>query len=156
MGTSPSVKSSPLAAAPSTPSSQTSGSTPKWRLSSTSSSSSTLAGWRRHLANAPPSAPSTLSRTTTPYSSARYRALSSTGRCPSSSSLVSATSSPSPLPPSQTTKQPYLGWRSQERLDIGPTYLNSPTRRLAATTALPSQRSAPLPNKTPAPPSPST
>jgi len=152
--TSPSVKSSPLAAAPSTPS--TSGSTPKWRLSSTSSSSSTPAGWRRHLANAPPSAPSTLSRTTTPYSSARYRALSSTGRCPSSSSLVSATSSPSPLPPSQTTKQPYLGWRSQERLDIGPTYLNSPTRRLAATTALPSQRSATLPNKTPAPPSPST
>ena len=35
------------------------------------------------------------------------------GRCPSSSSLVSATSSPSPLPPTQTPKQPYLGWRSQ-------------------------------------------
>jgi len=162
---SPSLRSSSLAStttpsSTSTPSKQppTSSTTPKWRLSSTSSTSSTStpSGWRRHLANATPSAPSTLSRTTTPYSSARYRTLSSTGRCPSSSSLVSATSSHSPLPPTQTPKQPYLGWRSQERLDIGPSYLNSPARRLAATTALPSQRSATLPNKTAAPPSPST
>ena len=26
----------------------------------------------------------------------------------------------------------YLGWRSQERLDIGPAYLTSPTQRLAS------------------------
>ena len=29
-------------------------------------------------------------------------------------------------------KQVYLGWRSQERLDIGPAYLASPAQRLAS------------------------
>ena len=122
--------------------------------------------WRRHLANATPSAPSTLSRweyfwnLMTPIQNDQHHPIGPrrrtpvratepfpllvmfendfllhlvsskksliaikhdmpmimmtvTGRCPSSSSLVSATSSPSPLPPTQTPKQPYLGWRSQ-------------------------------------------
>merc|ERR1719237_174090 len=121
-----SLKSSPSATT-SSPSPASSGrlpanaTPPKWRLSSTSSAStaSTPAGWRRHLANTTPSAPS---------------------------SLASAASSPSPIPPpQQAAKQPYLGWRSQERLDIGPSYLNSPARRLAATTAFQPQRSATLP-----------
>ena len=33
---------------------------------------------------------------------------------------------------SVSTKPVYLGWRSQERLDIGPSYLASPAQRLAS------------------------
>ena len=40
-----------------------------------------------------------------------------------------------PAPPSAQQLAPsrlYLGWRSQERLDIGPAYLTSPAQRLAS------------------------
>jgi len=100
--------------------------TPRWRQAGGSSSSS--AGWRRHVSHsASPSTTTTLERHSTPLSSKRYRSRfspsTSSTRSPSISSANSSISTPS--------KHVYLGWRSQERLDIGPVYLTSPAQRLA-------------------------
>eukprot|EP00092_Neocalanus_flemingeri_P087300 GFUD01110162.1.p1 GENE.GFUD01110162.1~~GFUD01110162.1.p1 ORF type:complete len:218 (+),score=87.65 GFUD01110162.1:3-656(+) len=120
---------------PDTPSpSSTTPLTTRWRqASSSSSSSSSSAGWRRHISNsASPSTTSTLERNSTPLSSQRYRSrfgtLPSSTRSPSNSSINSSSSTISSTP----SKQVYLGWRSQERLDIGPAYLASPAQRLAS------------------------
>jgi len=110
--------------------------TPRWRQAgggSSSSSSSSSAGWRRHISHtASPSTTSTLERNSTPLSSQRYRSrfgtLPSSTRSPSNSSINSSSSTISSTP----SKQVYLGWRSQERLDIGPAYLTSPAQRLAS------------------------
>merc|ERR1719234_322741 len=45
-------------------------------------------------------------------------------------------------------RQPYLGWRSQERLSGGATYLSSPAQRLASSTLAP----RPPPHRPPPPP----
>ena len=44
-------------------------------------------------------------------------------------SISSSSSQAQPV----SSKPVYLGWRSQERLDIGPSYLASPAQRLAST-----------------------
>ena len=115
-------KTSHLTTAPSTPN----------LLTSTSSSSSTLpamtsswrtasmttsAGWRRQSTQQ--SAASTLDRQSCLVNSQRFRSRGST---------LPASPSAHNLSPSKM----YLGWRSQERLDIGPAYLTSPTQRLAS------------------------
>eukprot|EP00092_Neocalanus_flemingeri_P095749 GFUD01121832.1.p1 GENE.GFUD01121832.1~~GFUD01121832.1.p1 ORF type:complete len:241 (+),score=95.47 GFUD01121832.1:59-724(+) len=120
---------------PDTPSpSSTTPLTTRWRqASSSSSSSSSSAGWRRHISHsASPSTTSTLEINSTPLLSQRYRSrfgtLPSSTRSPSNSSIYSSSSTISSTP----SKQVYLGWRSQERLDIGPAYLASPAQRLAS------------------------
>ena len=86
-----------------------------WRTASLSTS-----GWRRHNPG-PGSAASTLERQSCLVTSQRFRGRGSTLPAASSTTnLASATSS-----------RMYLGWRSQERLDIGPAYLTSPAQRLA-------------------------
>ena len=57
--------------------------------------------------------------------------MSSSTRSPSISSIHSS-SSTTPCTPG---KKVYLGWRSQERLDIGPAYLATPAQRLASSVA---------------------
>jgi len=118
-------------------------STPRWRQSSSSSTD-----WRRHLSNsvtASPSTPSTLERSSTPLSSQRYRsrlrALPSSSRSPSISSINSSSSAISPATISPRPKV-YLGWRSQERLDTDPAFLASPASRLASSLLLPPKRAA--------------
>jgi len=100
----------------------------RWRQAGGSSS----AGWRRHVSHSASSTTSTLERNPTHLSSQRYKArfstLPSSTRSPSNSSINSSTSTLSSTP----SKQVYLGWRSQERLDIGPAYLTSPAQRLAS------------------------
>jgi len=93
-------------------------------------SNSSPAGWRRHISHSE-SRTSTLSRNSTPLSSQRYRSrfstLPSSVRSASTASMNSASSTNS-----SPRVQMYLGWRSQERLDIGPAYLTSPAQRLAS------------------------
>ena len=48
-------------------------------------------------------------------------------------SLCSASNYSSSPSPSLSSRPIYLGWRSQDRLDIGPLYLTSPSQRLAST-----------------------
>ena len=84
-----------------------------WRTASLSSS-----GWRRHNPG-PGSAASTLERQSCLVTSQRFRGRGST--LPAASSTTNLAS----------TSRMYLGWRSQERLDIGPAYLTSPAQRLA-------------------------
>jgi len=109
---------------------------PGWRSASLS------AGWRRGPAGcsshysstrstpptSPASASSTLERagTGTLLASARYRSRGST--LPPGATL----SPPSSSVTRPSLTRPYLGWRSQERLDIGPAYLASPAQRLAS------------------------
>ena len=113
-------KSSHLATAPSTPNLRSPSSTlPALSSSWRTASLSTSAGWRRQ--GTPSSAASTLDRGS---------GLVTTGqRLRSKGSTLPAS------PSAQLSTQPgrlYLGWRSQERLDIGPAYLTSPAQRLAS------------------------
>ena len=48
-------------------------------------------------------------------------------------SLCSSSNYSSSPSPSLSSRPIYLGWRSQDRLDIGPLYLASPSQRLAST-----------------------
>ena len=105
-----------------------------WRQAQGSSSSS--AGWRRHISySSSQSTTSTLERNFTPLSSQRYKSrfgtLASSTRSPSSSSIISCSSSTSSTP----SKPAYLGWRCVDRLDSGPAYLTSPAQRLASSVA---------------------
>merc|ERR1719233_1220866 len=107
--------------------------TPRWKQSGREPSTSSSLGWRRHLAHSPsPSQTSSLERSATPLSSQRYRSrvrtMQSSSRSPSISSMNSSISS-STLP--SPSKQVYLGWRSQERLNMDQDYLTSPASRLA-------------------------
>ena len=86
-----------------------------WRTASLSSS-----GWRRHNPG-PGSAASTLERQSCLVTSQRFRGRGSTLPAASSTTNLAST----------TSGRMYLGWRSQERLDIGPAYLTSPAQRLA-------------------------
>lgn len=98
----------------------------------------TPGGWRRHVVGSSrtntPETPQTRSRWSSRTLPLSYRTSSHTSLATPSS--TSTTTTPT------TTKQPYLGWRSQERLDIGPAYLASPSQRLAST-------AHPLPASTP-------
>jgi hypothetical protein len=104
---------------------------PRWGKVESSASST---GWRRHVSHSESrSTTSALPRNSTPLSSQRYRSrfstLPSSIRSASTSSMNSSSSTNSvPVPRVKV----YLGWRSQERLDIGPAYLTSPTQRLAS------------------------
>ena len=64
---------------------------------------------------------------TTPLSNTKYPpTASASSGSPSSASLKSHSSS------LLSYKQPYLGWRSQERLKVPSSYLSSPSQRLAS------------------------
>jgi len=89
-----------------------------WRTASLSTS-----GWRRHNPG-PGSAASTLERQSCLVTSQRFRGRGSTLPPAASSTTNLASATPS-------SGRMYLGWRSQERLDIGPAYLTSPAQRLA-------------------------
>ena len=65
-------------------------------------------------------------------SSWRTSSLSSTGGWRRGSSTLDRRDSGLPSRLCPATKQIYLGWRSQERLDIGPVYLTNPAQRLAS------------------------
>ena len=107
--------------APPTPRLSTSNSTPAQLTSSWRSSTlSSQPGWRRHGSVTSSSRSSTLERKTSTMSSQDYRSRMST--------LTSASSTSHRTP----VKPVYLGWRSQERLDTGPSYLTTPAQRLAS------------------------
>jgi len=117
--------------------------TPKWRREKTSRSS-----WRRKCgtqscAVSRPTTPDNISMSSStitlrnmPSSRSTYRWSYVGGKenaepvCPSpapnNSSSVKSTNS------FLSYKQPYMGWRSQERLKLGSSYLSTPTQRLAS------------------------
>ena len=102
--------------------------TSSWRTASLS----TQAGWRRQnppLSSSISSAASTLDRQSCLVTSQRFRNKVST--------LPSSSSANNLLP-----NKVYLGWRSQERLDIGPLYLTSPAQRLATSTVVVKEKPA--------------
>ena len=108
--------------APPTPRLPTSNSTPAQLTSSWRSSTlSSQPGWRRQGSVTASSRSSTLERKTSTMSSQDYRSRMST--------LTSTSSTSSQRTP---VKPVYLGWRSQERLDTGPSYLTTPAQRLAS------------------------
>ena len=76
--------------------------------------------------------PSSRSVSSTLSSSWRTSSLSSTGGWRRGSSTLDRRDSGLPSRLCPATKQIYLGWRSQERLDIGPVYLTNPAQRLAS------------------------
>jgi len=102
--------------------------TSSWRTASLS----TQAGWRRQnppLSSSISSAASTLDRQSCLVTSQRFRNKVST--------LPSSSSANNLLP-----NKVYLGWRSQERLDIGPLYLTSPAQRLATSAVVVKEKPA--------------
>ena len=109
--------------APPTPRLPSSNSTPE-RLTSSwrSSTLSSQPGWRRQGSVTSSSRSSTLERKTSTMSSQEYRSRMST--------LTSTHSTSSHHTP---VKPVYLGWRSQERLDSGASYVTTPAQRLAST-----------------------
>ena len=111
--------------APPTPRLASSNSTPEKLTSSWRSSTlSSQPGWSRRQASVTLSSrSSTLERKTSTMSSQDYRSRMST--------LTSTSSNSSQQTP---VKPVYLGWRSQERLDTGPSYLTTPAQRLASST----------------------
>ena len=114
-------KASNIATAPSTPNLRnpsSSSTLPAMSSSWRTASMSTSAGWRRQSTQS--SAASTLDRQSCLVTSQRFRSKCST--------LPASPSAQHNLAPSRL----YLGWRSQERLDIGPAYLTSPAQRLAS------------------------
>ena len=76
--------------------------------------------------------PTSRSVSSTLSSSWRTSSLSSTGGWRRGSSTLDRRDSGLPSRLCPATKQIYLGWRSQERLDIGPVYLTNPAQRLAS------------------------
>jgi len=108
--------STPILRAPSSSSTLPSFSS-SWRTASLV----TPVGWRRQnppVSSTLTSPASTLERQSCLVTSQRFRTKGAT--------LPSSSSSHNLLP-----SKLYLGWRSQERLDIGPVYLTSPAQRLA-------------------------
>ena len=110
--------------APPTPRLPASNSTPAKLTSSWKSATlSSQPGWRRQGSVTSSSRSSTLGRKTYTMPSQDYRSRLSTMTSTSSTSVH------------QTPVKPvYLGWRSQERLDTGPSYLTTPAQRLASST----------------------
>jgi len=85
--------------------------------------------------NSPP-APSRWSGRTLPlsYRANSHTCLAALSIAPSMPSTPATNNTPTTT---QLGRQPYLGWRSQERLDIGPAYLATPAQRLASTACCP-------------------
>ena len=105
-----------------TPKLPCSNSTPTALTSSWKTTGSSHRGWRREHSVCSTSRSSTLDRTASLISGSNRTRMMQQRSTSSSSSQAQPVS----------TKPVYLGWRSQERLDIGPSYLTSPAQRLAS------------------------
>ena len=105
--------------APPTPKLPSSSSTPS-SLASSWRCAASQSGWRRQCSG---SSSSTLERAASASASSQRH----------KSRVSSLASAPSSQQPPALARPLYLGWRSQERLDIGPAYLTTPAQRLAST-----------------------
>jgi len=102
--------------------------TPRWRQSGSLSSSCTA--WKTVNSDSPsPSIRSRNERDSTLLSSRNFRKRYSVV---SSSTMTSSTSSITSTLSNIPGKQVYLGWRSQESLDMVPTFHKNPAQRLAS------------------------